>query len=288
MKRRSFLKLSAAAGLAAGLSVDGFLVEPNEVELTEHLVGPRKSADEREVRFAQITDLHLRSVGDVHRRLASEVNARKPDFVVITGDSIDRAENLPLLDEFLALLDPATRKYASLGNWEHWCGVDLKALADTYARHEGRLLVNETFVHWAGGRSVAVTGLDDLAGTPDLAKALAGIAPAHGHVLLAHSPAYRDRLASDARGLEVGGAVVRPGVDLGPYGLDLMLAGHTHGGQVAFWGWAPLLPPGSGRYVRGWFRDAGPPLYVSRGIGMTAIPVRVGSRPEVAFFRMWA
>jgi predicted MPP superfamily phosphohydrolase len=278
VNRRRFLKLSAAAGVASGLSLEGFVVEPRDVELTEHEVNARHGQEERQVPFAQITDLHLHSVGGVHRRIADEVNSRGPAFVLLTGDSIDRADRLPVLDEFLALLSPGVRKYAVLGNWEHWCRVDVGELRAVYARHDCRLLVNETFVHWGQGRGIAVTGLDDLAGAPDLSAALRGIAPAHGHVLMAHSPAYRDRLARDARELSV---------DLAAYGVDVMLSGHTHGGQVALFGWAPVLPSGSGRYVRGWFRDASPPLYVSRGIGTTVLPVRLGSRPELAFFRMW-
>jgi hypothetical protein len=66
--------------------------------------------------------------------------------------------------------------------------------------------------------------------------------------------------------------------------VDLLLAGHTHGGQVAPFGLALTLPSGSGRYVAGWYRDAGPPMYVSRGIGTSLIPVRLGATPELVRF----
>jgi uncharacterized protein len=65
---------------------------------------------------------------------------------------------------------------------------------------------------------------------------------------------------------------------------QVMLAGHTHGGQVALFGWAPLRPPGSGRYVQGWYRDAATSLYVSRGIGTSVVPARFCAAPEVAYF----
>jgi uncharacterized protein len=48
------------------------------------------------------------------------------------------------------------------------------------------------------------------------------------------------------------------------------------------------VPPHVGRYVRGWFRDVHPPVFVSRGIGTSVLPVRLGSRPEVAFHKLWA
>ena len=63
-----------------------------------------------------------------------------------------------------------------------------------------------------------------------------------------------------------------------------MLSGHTHGGQVTFGGWAPVTPVGSGRYVAGWYRGSAIPLYVSRGLGETALPIRFGCPPEIAVF----
>jgi hypothetical protein len=120
--------------------------------------------------------------------------------------------------------------------------------------------------------------VDDLTGAPDLRAALRGAEDARVRILLAHSPAFRDTVA--AHGQRAG---AREPVDVGA--ITLMLSGHTHGGQVALGGWAPLVPPGSGRYVRGWFGDAGaPPLYVSRGIGTSVLPIRFGSRPELAVF----
>jgi predicted MPP superfamily phosphohydrolase len=51
---------------------------------------------------------------------------------------------------------------------------------------------------------------------------------------------------------------------------------------VAPFGVATILPPGCGRYVAGWYRDAdGPPLYVSRGIGTSGLPIRIGATPEL-------
>jgi predicted MPP superfamily phosphohydrolase len=63
-----------------------------------------------------------------------------------------------------------------------------------------------------------------------------------------------------------------------------MLSGHTHGGQIAPFGLAPFRPRGSGRYVSGWYRDAVPALYVSRGIGTSVIDARYRAVPEVPVF----
>jgi hypothetical protein len=285
VNRRRFLAALGAGALGA-LAADAWLVEPRRLEVTRHDLGARGPGGVR-LTFVQITDLHLQKTGRLHRHLAREVARVRPHFVVLTGDSVDRRDALPALAEFLGLLDPRTPKYAVLGNWEHWGGVDLADLASLYARHGGRLLVNETAVFAHGRATVAVTGVDDLlGGRPDLGRALGGVAPASAHLLLAHCPGYRDQLAARIVSpltpvTASGGAPVDPG------GFLAMLSGHTHGGQVSVLGWAPMLPRGSGRYMRGWFREPGlAPLYVSRGIGTSMLPVRLGSVPELAVFTM--
>ncbi len=277
MNRRRFLGAAAALG-AAALGVDAAWWEPRSLDVTHHrLPLPPGRAP---LRFVQISDLHLRGVGPLHRRVAAETARARPDFALLTGDSVDHEDALPAQDAFLALLDPRLPKYAVLGNWEHWSGVDLRALASVYERHNARLLVNESAVRPHASGPVAITGLDDIAGAPDLRAAVRGADAAPVRLLLAHSPAYRDAVAAHA---QTAGAVPREPVDVA--GITLMLSGHTHGGQVTVGGWAPLLPPGSGRYVRGWFRgDGAPPLYVSRGIGTSVLPIRFGATPELAVF----
>ncbi|HEX8451699.1 MAG TPA: metallophosphoesterase [Longimicrobium sp.] len=277
MNRRRFLGAAAALG-AAALGVDAAWWEPRSLEVTRHSLSlpPRHAS----LRFVQITDLHLRGIGSIHRRIATETARARPDFALLTGDSVDQEDALPTLDAFLALLDPRLPKYAILGNWEHWSGVDLRALAAVYERHNARLLVNESIVHPHTTGPVGITGLDDLVGAPDLRAALRGVDPALVRILLAHSPAYRDTVAAHAN---TAGAIPIDPVDVA--GIRLMLSGHTHGGQVTVGGWAPLVPPGTGRYVRGWFRgDGAPPLYVSRGIGTSVLPIRFGATPELTVF----
>lgn len=205
---------------------------------------------------------------------------------MLTGDSVDRADRLGELASFLAMLDRATPKYAILGNWEHWGRVNLDALNAVYRAANSRLLINGHAVHETGGRAIRVTGMDDLVGGKPDAWSAFGLGPeVHAHVVLAHCPEHRDVLARRAvpNSLEY-----HPPTPATFEGATLVLSGHTHGGQVNVLGWTPMLPRGTGRYVRGWFRDpGGPPLYVSRGIGTSVAPVRFGSPPEVAVFTMW-
>lgn len=285
MNRRRFVAL-AGGGAVAALAGDAWLIEPRRVQFTHHAVNARTAPEQRAVRFVQLTDLHLRQVGRMHRQIAAEVNRLAPDFIVLTGDSVDRADRLGELSRFLGMLDHATPKYAILGNWEHWGRVNLDELDALYRAASCRLLINDHAVHEAGGRAVRLTGIDDLiGGRPDAWKAIGGPSDADAHVVLAHCPEHRDRLVGMAVP-QVVQASASPRMRFGD--ATLVLSGHTHGGQVNLLGWSPVLPRGTGPYVRGWFREPGTaPMYVSRGIGTSMLPVRLGAQPEVAVFTMW-
>lgn len=256
VSRRHFL-YAAGAFVTGGAAAGGYAayVEPNRVDFTEQSVPARWPS------FAHVTDLHLREILDMHAAIGAEIERHGCSFLVFSGDSIDRREDGGLLDEFLSLM-PAIPKFAIFGNWERWGGIEAAELARIYERWNGRLLVNESVQF----EDTSLIGLDDLvAGKPDLSKALATNRSADGpRLLLAHCPAQRDRLPPDEH-------------------LDLVLSGHTHGGQVRLLGMAPFTPNGSGAYVSGWYRN-GTPLFVSRGVGTSIMPIRFGCRPEVAFF----
>jgi uncharacterized protein len=284
MNRRRFLAVSGGAVAAGAVSAGGYagFVEPRRIHFTRHRVNERTSPEQRALTFVQISDLHLHGVGEMHRRMAARANAIRPDLVLFTGDSVDRRDRLGALSSLLAAFDPRVPKLAIVGNWEHWAEVDLDELASVYRRANCRLLINESIVHEAGGRTLRVTGLDDLIGGRPDPRVLVAPRDADAHLLLAHCPEHRDRLSLPPLSL-AGAAPVAERARIG-----LMLSGHTHGGQVSLLGWTPVLPAGSGRYVRGWFRDeGGPPLYVSRGVGTSVAPVRFGAPPEVAVFTMW-
>ncbi len=262
MNRRRFLA-ALAGGAFVATGVEAFAFEPGRVTVTRHAFG---SGDGPVLRLVQLTDLHLHEVGDHEAEVARAATGLEPDLVLCTGDMIERVEDLYLLDAFLAMLDPGIPKVAIYGNWERWAEIERDRLAEIYGSHRGRLLVNETFTAMHHGRRYAITGMDDLVrGRPNLARAMDGVDPGPNHLLLEHCPAFRDLIP----------AASRP-----PW----MLAGHTHGGQITLFGWAPFRPRGSGRYVEGWYRDARPAMYVCRGIGTVGIPARFCAPPEVAVF----
>ncbi|NDC53354.1 MAG: metallophosphoesterase [Planctomycetia bacterium] len=254
-----------AAGLPTAAAVDGFLVTPGRLQTTDHAIASRSARPDRRLRLLQVSDLHLRHIGRLETRLLDGLHGSRADLLLLTGDMIDRRLDLGRLETFLHELPSAPRRFAILGNWEHWSGVPPEELGRIYERHGVELLVNRSVEIEVAGARLRITGLDDLrGGTPDASAALLGAEPCPNHLLLAHCPLARD---------------VVPLPEAHP--ADLLLAGHTHGGQVAPWGVALALPEGSGRYVAGWYRDAGPPMYVSRGIGTSLVPVRLGATPEL-------
>jgi predicted MPP superfamily phosphohydrolase len=282
MTRRRFLAATAVGFVGAG--AEAFAFEPDRVEITRHTLDEGAPGAPERVSFVQLTDLHLQGIGQHEERIVEAVQQVTPDFIVITGDAIDRHNKLPVLDTFLTLLRPAAA-FAILGNWEHWSRVDLPALERLYARHGVELLVNRTSAYECSGGRMLITGLDDLVSArPDLCRALRDVTLTRQHLILAHCPAHRDRLeaeiATATRGRE------DSAVDFAQFAPLAVLSGHTHGGQLYLAGWAPFRPRGSGRYVRGWYRDGPMPMYVSRGLGTSVVHARFGSVPEVASFEM--
>lgn len=266
LSRRTLLRraclVAGAVPLAA--AIDGVAITPRRLVTSNHSFGQAASTDR--LRIVQVSDLHVHGIGTLERQLLEQLHDAQADLIVITGDSIDRAGSLPLLDRLLGEFPRSPRVLAILGNWEYRSGVGPDQFAHTYARHGIELLVNQSIELEHHGRTIRITGLDDiLDGRPDAATALRDGRSLDHHLVLAHCPVSRDTLGLPPE-----------------HPASLVLSGHTHGGQVAPFGVATILPPGCGRYVSGWYRDdGGPPLYVSRGIGTSLLPIRIGAAPEL-------
>jgi uncharacterized protein len=271
ISRREFLQVIALAGLVPAIDIR-LLTGRDSIDFTHHDIRPA-SASNKSVILAQLSDLHLRSIVQLHTSLADKVNAEKPDAILITGDAIDKNSDLALLDNFLKLL-PNTPKVAILGNHELECNVNLKELAEIYEANNGALLINRTVPLAADGvlSRILVTGLDDpILGTQNLEEALRDTDRSPNHILIVHRPLLSDETTAQLTQLS--------------HRFNLMLAGHTHGGQINILGFIPSMPEGSGPYVKGWYNNVGVPMYVSRGIGTVVVPIRIGATPEVAIFK---
>ncbi|TXE07769.1 metallophosphoesterase [Gelidibacter salicanalis] len=228
-----------------------------------------KKSGQPPIKIVQISDLHIDQVRSFHRAIAKKINKLQPDLIVFTGDSVDAPDTLEYLDEFLKLIDHSMQKYAILGNWEYWGNVNLSTLKNTFTRHNCELLVNEHRTISIKNRSLNVIGIDDfVGGNADFISAVDGMKAAEATVVLTHCPEHRDVIIKQK----------------GELLIDLVLCGHTHGGQITFFGWVPFKPKGSGPYVKGWYQEKDPKMYISKGIGTSVLPIRLGARAEVAMF----
>lgn len=267
ISRRNFVKISLLTGASLAFA-DSYWFEKAFIETNEFFIGKARP-NSSNLRFVQVSDLHLQSIKSYHKKLVNRLNKLKPDIIFFTGDICDRKRYLDLVDEFLSSIDYDIKKVAILGNWENKCGLDIDKLRSVYLKHNCDLLVNESKKFNIRNTSVHITGVDDIVeGKPDFKLAVSNYTSADYHIVLAHCPIQRDVIKRQMNGIPV----------------DLVLSGHTHGGQITLLGYTPIIPSGSGIYLKGWYKDSIPHLYVSKGIGTTIVPLRLGSRAEIAIF----
>jgi len=249
---------SAALGLALVLTLLGILGGSRQPRVIHHELEVASMApDAPEVRLVQISDLHLGTLigADYLKALIDQVEALEPDAIVITGDLIDGdpgvvEELLPLLRDLKA----PRGVWAVLGNHEYYAG---RERARRLLAAAGFSVLDNQAIElkpglWLAGvpdaRGSAQTGAPET----DLATALAGVPTDAFVVLLQHSPEGEQ--------------------DIAAAGVDLMLNGHTHGGQV--WPFSYLVgviyPHLAGRYQIGSMTQI-----VSRGAGRWGPPMRL-------------
>ena len=219
------------------------------------------------LRLALLSDIHVAGPDMPPERLArivAQVNALKPDLVLIAGDLVSEkrfATHIYTPAEIVAPLGELEARLGVVavpGNHDHW--FDLPGLAGELRKHGITLLANTA--HRAG--PLVIGGLDDdYTGRADLAATLAAMEQQQGApIVLSHSPDPFPEL---------------------PASIQLMLAGHTHCGQIAYpWGGAPAyLSEHGDRYGCGRIEEGGKVLIVGAGLGTSLIPVRLFTRPEI-------
>lgn len=250
------------------IAIYALFVEPYRIETTRHeLAFAKIRPAAAPIRVAHLSDLQTSFYGPRERAVAPIVNGFGPDLVVMTGDYL-----VPGLkdDDQIASARRVLRDIAPAAGF---FAVDGDSEEETHRTElfEGvpglRYLKNESEKTTIRGTDVWVVGLTRR--DPDFEKAFANVPADAFTILLHHSP--------DVALL------------LGERKPDLVLAGHTHGGQIVVPGVGALLTLTElpRRYASGLFRDFGTTMYVNRGIGLEgrfAPQVRLFCRPEVALF----
>lgn len=240
--------------VGAALAVDAFAVEPFAVEARLDSVRAPVRAP---LRVAHLSDLHTHGYGRREARVVAMLEEAKPDAIVVTGDVVDEGDLEPAR-AFFGRIHAPLGVFVVRGNWEHWRPVANEH--DFYASVGARFLLNEGT---ALREDVWLAGLEDPpSGHADLRAALEKSPAGSARIVLVHSPEIFDGIASR---------------------VDLVFAGHTHGGQVRA-PWGPIWrPEGSGRFEDGWYENGSAKMLVSRGIGTSVLPVRFLCHPEVRF-----
>ncbi|MEO7167570.1 MAG: metallophosphoesterase [Chthoniobacterales bacterium] len=249
--RRQFLGLGLVA-LPAAAGIDGRFAEPTWLRVTQLDAHPQPASC-----FVQFSDFHYKGDADYAEEVIGRINELAPDFVCFTGDLVEDKSYAPAALDFIRQIERPV--YGCPGNWDYGCGADFKEYAKAYRATGGEWLEDRSIVLPQHGLEIIGMGLRGVH--------VLGEKKAQRRLLLIHYPTQADRLAGRR--------------------YDLILAGHSHGGQVRlpFYG-APVLPYGVGRYQKGLYESLGGPLYVNVGIGTYMFPVRFNCRPELTVVRL--
>ena len=273
--RRAFITGGAITAAGLGVGVYSSEVERHFIEIVPQTFRvPNLPEAFHGYRIAQLSDIHLEWFTEDYflRHAVNKINALAPDLVLITGDYItnnsqgpdDRAyAAMPHCGAILNGLKCPLR-FGILGN--HDAEVDSAAVLDMLVTHGITPLVNRHVPIERDGQRFWLAGLDDAeAGQPDLDLAIPE-KPDGPVILMCHEPDFMDFIAAHRR---------KPLI-------DVVLSGHSHGGQVRlpFKG-AITLPPLGKKYSMGRYQFENTQLYVNRGLGTVGLPLRFNCPPEI-------
>jgi uncharacterized protein len=272
MTRRVFL----AAGVlsTASLALYSNEIARHEIEVADrtfHIANLPPQFDG--FRIVQISDIHLEEFAEEYylREVIRQVNALAADLLLVTGDFVSRGPfsigvGMNAAARCGALISTLTcpERYGVLGN--HDVTVGSRLVRDHMENNGLPLLVNQYTRIERGGAHIFLGGVDDIAeGYPNLSLAVPE-RPDAPVILMAHEPDYADKIVTHERGRVV----------------NLILSGHTHGGQVRIPGFRPLaLPPLGRKFPEGHYLMGRSQLYVNRGIGTVGVPFRLNCPAEI-------
>jgi predicted MPP superfamily phosphohydrolase len=269
--RRRFLALGGVAAL--GVPLYAAEVSRHEISVEEVTISIPRLADVfRGLRIVQISDLHYANYTEPYfiRRVIEHVNQLNPDVAVFTGDFISYGlwpyEDIVRFANNCAQILSEVKcpiRYACLGNHDY--AVNRWMVTDALTNHHIPVLINRSEPLERDGKRLWLAGIGDaIAHEARLDEAIPDASRKDGEpvILLAHEPDFLKYVV--------------------PFGVDLMLSGHTHGGQIRLPFLPPLFLPELGvEYASGLFRMGNTHLYVNRGIGTVNLPFRFDCPPEI-------
>lgn len=259
-----------------GVLVFGYYVvvfEPNNIKIERQVITIKNLPQSFDgIKIVQLSDFHSLWFGGRERKVLKMLEELNPDFVFITGDFIDLMtkvmtnKDLSSVRTFWQKLGQnyKNRIFGVLGNHD-------TEIVKNYLKESGIMILdNENKKLPLDNEFIYLIGVDDpFTGRDDLSKAMEGIEENIPKIFLAHAPEI------------IEGAVKEK--------IDLVLVGHTHGGQVNIPVLGRLIQPLSeyGRkYISGLFKINSTYLYVNRGIGTSLFPFRFNCPPEITLIEL--
>lgn len=239
-----------------------------DLEITRHQIAVEGLPPAFEgYRIAFLTDTHVASFmrRGFYRECVEQVRRHEPDLILLGGDFVSFRRHIPLMAELLLTgLEARDGVWAVLGNHDYWADRDGVIAAMT--AKGVRFIINRSVQIDRDGSTIDLVGIDELyRGRPDARSAFANTDPSRPCIALSHHPDIVPRLRN--------------------HRIDLLVCGHTHGGQIRFPFFGAVIVPSKheGRYAAGFHLEQGVRMYVSRGLGAVP-PVRILCKPEVAIF----
>lgn len=252
LTRRQFLTLALTAAPSIALA-NAVEFEPNWLKVSRFALPGAASG----CTFVHISDLHHCGNLKYTDEIISAIRKEQPEFVCFTGDLIDASGHLNEALEIIRSIGVPV--FGVPGNHDQLCSYSFQDHYRAFTGTGGAWLMNQRALF--RDKSIEIIGLAGLSSVtlppPGTSRRL----------VLTHYPAVADRI-SGARS-------------------TVILAGHSHGGQVRL----PLigalyLPSGVGPYDHGLFQTAAGPLHVSAGLGTSVVPVRFNCRPEITVIQI--
>ena len=280
MKRRKIRKMLLSLIFLVSLAILGgycLLFEPNNIQIEKISVEIENLPESFDgTKIVHLTDFHSYGFNKREKKVLEMVDQLDPDFVFITGDFVDRTtQDINSVQEFWQELGNQYQGkiFGVLGNHEYGNkNADSDSLEELLEESGIVILSNENRKIFQDDEYIYLVGVDDPdTGNDDLKKAAVSTEKDIPKILLAHSPDIINNLDS-----------------LKEEEIDLILAGHTHGGQIGIPFVRPFWVPtkNRGKYASGLFIFDSVHLYVNRGVGLSVLPIRFNCPPEITVIEL--
>lgn len=214
-----------------------------------------------------LSDLHNKEFGDKQEKLLKLINKQAFDLVAITGDLVDKRN--PKVEPGMHLVKELSHKpiYFVPGNHDWWTGFEYRQQLEESG---ARVLQNQAEKFTLNGEHLWVIGVDDpYLGRDNLGQALLNVNDTATKILLAHAPSIYDSAIKSE--------------------IDLVLVGHTHGGQVRLPVVGAIVAPGQGLFPKldyGLFTSRQTSMIINGGLGESGLPIRFNIKPEIVLITL--